>query len=192
MWRNIIIYMLIKKNFLIKIPYNCSLKYLVCFKTKYLILTVNTCQKDVYFVLIPKNIRITKKGFFISVVNQGNNIKVFLNYFQNLLNNFRLKSFKQLLLLGLGLKILLENSVFLMRLGFSHNNSVSNIYKYINECIITKIGLKGFLITFYGFNKIKLGNLVEKIYKLRPADCYKHRGFSYKNKFNLLKIVKKK
>ena len=79
-----------------------------------------------------------------------------------------------------------------MRLGFSHNNNIFNIYDSISNLIITKIGLKGFLITFYGFNKIKLGNLVEKIYKLRPADCYKNRGFSYKTKFNILKTVKKK
>lgn len=188
--------MLVKKNFLLKIPYNCSLNFLICLNTKFLIFTVNTCLKEVYFILIPKNIRIIKQGLFISLNVRSSkkidNIKVFVNYFQNLLNNFRLKSFKQLLLLGLGLKILLENSVFLMRLGFSHNNSVFNIYEYINECIINKIGLKGFLITFYGFNKIKLGNLVEKIYKLRPADCYKNRGFSYKNKVNSLKIVKKK
>ena len=188
--------MLIKKNFLVKIPINCHLKFLVCFKTKFLIVNVNTRPKDTYFIWIPQFIRLVKKGLFLSIdsisFNYIKKTNVFLNFFQNVLNSFRLKSFKQLLLFGLGLKVFLENSVVLMRLGFSHNSSISGVDKYISDCIITKIGLKGFLISFYSFNKISLGNLVEKIYKLRPADCYKNRGFSYKNKLNILKIVKKK
>ena len=185
--------MLIKKNFLVKIPTNCNLNFLVLNQSKFLVINVSTSS---YFILIPKFIRILKKGLFFVIllldVKQRININCFINFFQNLLNSFRLKSFKQLLLLGLGLKIFLENSLVLMRLGFSHTNSILNIYQFISDCIITKIGLKGFLITFYGFNKIKLGNLAEKIYKLRPADSYKNRGFSYKNKLNILKIVKKK
>jgi len=189
--------MLVEKKNLIIIPINCSIKFLVCFNSKFLIVNVNKYPQENYFVLIPKFIQIIKQGVHIFLSfklfnKEGITKKFFFNYFQNLLNSFRLKNFKQLLLLGLGLKIFCENSIFLMRLGFSHSITIPNIYNYVSNCVILKIGLKGFLITFYGFNKTKMGNLVEKIYKLRPADCYKKRGFNYKNKFNILKIVKKK
>lgn len=188
--------MLVSKKNLIKIPSHCTLNFLVHFKTKFLVVNIDSISKNNYFILIPNNIKLIKTGLFIYIdftsLKKYKNSNLFLNYFKNLINNFRLKSFKQLYLLGLGLKIFLEDSVILMRLGFSHNNNIFNIYDSISNLIITKIGLKGFLITFYGFNKIKLGNLVEKIYKLRPADCYKNRGFSYKTKFNILKTVKKK
>lgn len=186
----------VKKN-LIKIPVNCNFNFLVCFKKKFLVIHLLQSQSnEIYYILIPDFIRIVKIGLFFSVnvetSQKSDVIDLFFKYFQNLLINFRLKSFKQLLLLGLGLKITLENSILLMRLGFSHINSVANLFYFLSNFIITKVGLKGFLITFYGFNKIKLGNIAEKLFKLRPADCYKNRGFSYKNKPNILKIVKKK
>jgi len=185
----------VKKNS-IKVPVNCSFKFLVFLKKKFLTVQLKSYSKEIYYILIPKYVKLKKIGcfFFVCVKNSQtiDLVDSFLNYFHNVLTSFRLQSFKQLLLLGLGLKITLENSIILMRLGYSHNNSVPNLSTFVSDFLITKIGLKGFLITFYGFNKIKLGNIVEKLYKLRPADCYKNRGFSYKNKTNILKIVKKK
>ena len=46
-------------------------------------------------------------------------------------------------------------------------------------------------ITILNYNKIYLGNFVEKIFRLKKANCYKGRGLYYKEKNIITKIIKK-
>ena len=77
------------------------------------------------------------------------------------------------------------------KLGYS--NDINFIYDKQKFLIYSKkYGLKGNLINIYGYNKILLGNLAERIYKLKKADQYKLRGISNKDKMYILKTIKKK
>jgi len=46
-------------------------------------------------------------------------------------------------------------------------------------------------INIINYNKLILGNLAEKIYRLKKANCYKSRGLYYKHKKIRIKVVKK-
>lgn len=88
---------------------------------------------------------------------------------------------------GLGYKInLTEQGRFLeFKLGYSHLSLVA-IPKSV------KVFVSKNVLLFESYDKEVLGNFVHKIYRLRPADDYKGRGFVLKNRSLRQKTIKKK
>lgn len=152
-----------KENFYVKIPFFCSVK---------------KKNQQLIFNFIDGS----KKEFFL--------YKGFITFLDSFFNNLKITTKKTLILNGLGLRFFVENNLLKLKLGYSHE--VFFYYAHIFLSIrIKKYGLKGFVISFFGYNRVMLGNLVEKIYKLKKADCYKARGFFFKDKGIILKNIKK-
>lgn len=151
-------------------------------------------KKEKFYIKVWPGIKVRKLKnilFFFSLSkNQQENSVNFLNFFLGFLKSLNVLNRKTLILNGLGLKFLLEDKNICLKLGFSHD-----IFLPVNLSLVSikikKYGLKGFFITFFSYNKVSLGNLTEKIYKLKKADCYKARGFYYKEKKINLKTIKK-
>jgi len=172
-----------------------SLQFVVILNKKFLVL--NLFKNNLkYYIQIPEYIEIKK--FHLNLIISRNNIeKNFqeLKNFENSLliffNNFRIQTKKSLLINGLGLKVSIKNNVLIFKLGYS--NEITLLFDCFKFLInLKKYGLKGMLLNIYTFNKVILGNLAEKIYKLKKADQYKLRGISNKDKVYVLKIIKKK
>nr|NP_038164.1 ribosomal protein L6 [Synura synuroidea]AAF36930.1 ribosomal protein L6 [Synura synuroidea] len=162
---------------------------------KFLVIELNLTHQK-FYIKIPDYIELKKDGNYLIcyLLSKDKKILPLFNGFylvlNNYLNSFRIYSRKQLVLSGLGLKLIPLINVIKLKLGFSHIVLIpfSNKFFIIK---VKKFGLKGFFISFFNYNKIILGNLVEKIYKTKSADCYKARGFYYKNKEIILKTIKK-
>jgi len=176
-------------------------KYLVHFSLRFVIIgnkkffVVNLRSNNLnYYIQIPDSIILKKFPFNnigIESLKDFQEIKNYQNYLLKFFDNFRIQSKKSLLLNGLGLKVNIKNNVFIFKLGYS--NEITFMFDQFKFLVNSKkYGLKGMLINIYGFNKVVLGNLVEKIYKLKKADHYKLRGISNKNKVYILKTIKKK
>jgi large subunit ribosomal protein L6 len=94
---------------------------------------------------------------------------------------------KKLLLKGLGYKAVLKNeeSVLELKIGYSHVIAVP-ITKESIKVIIDKNTL-----IVEGFDKVEVGNFVNKIRNLKLPDSYKGKGFWYKNEVIKLKEINK-
>lgn len=172
-----------------------SLQFVIIANKQFLILHLNSNNLK-YYIRIPDLILIKKFRFNLNLELGGlernfQELKNFRNLLLRFFDNFRIQFKKSLLLNGLGLKVSIKNNVFIFKLGYS--NEISFVFDQSRFLVNSKkYGLKGMLINIYSFNKVVLGNLVEKIYKLKKADQYKLRGISNKNKIYILKIIKKK
>ena len=103
------------------------------------------------------------------------------------LNHVESKIFrKKISLNGLGYKCQVINSSLSFKLNLSHSLDIA-----IPSYIVKVIQKKNTLI-FESFDKIMLGNFVENLYNLRPADVYKSKGFYLESKNNITKEVNKK
>ena len=111
----------------------------------------------------------------------------FVLRFQDYLKRVEKPFKKKLLLKGLGYKAILkdENSVLELKVGYSHTISLP-IEKNVLKVILDKNSL-----TVEGFDKIKVGNFVNKIRTLKFPDSYKGKGFWYKNEVIKLKEINK-
>ena len=107
-------------------------------------------------------------------------------YIKNFIINFQVPSKKTLILRGLGLKASFQDSTLSLKLGYSHEHNIE-----INPQDQNKIFIGKKFISVINYNKIFLGNFVEKIYRLKKANCYKGRGLYYKEKNIIIKAVKK-
>lgn len=92
-----------------------------------------------------------------------------------------------MLLKGLGYKAVLKNddSVLELKIGYSHTISLP-IKKDMLKIILDKNNL-----TVEGFDKVTVGNFVNKIRNLKFPDSYKGKGFWYKNEVIKLKEINK-
>jgi len=170
-----------------------NLFFLSLHSTNFLIIQIKE-TKQKFYVKIWFGLEIKKLKNFLIICpkfgNQKENCLKFFHFFLRILKSLKVVSRKILVLNGLGLKFLLESNNIRLKLGYSHDILVPINLNTIN-IRVKKYGLKGFFITFFSLNKIILGNLTEKIYKLKKADCYKARGFYYKDREILLKTIKK-
>jgi ribosomal protein L6P/L9E len=87
---------------------------------------------------------------------------------------------------GLGYKITkFENKIF-FKIGLSHITTLT----VPDPIKILKV--KKYKIVAEGLNKIVIGNFLQKIYKLRKCNAYKHKGFIKSNQIIKFKTIKKK
>jgi ribosomal protein L6P/L9E len=98
------------------------------------------------------------------------------------INSFK----KKIYLNGLGYKCQILENKLSFKLNLSHNLEI-DIPKYI-----TKVSQKKNVILFEAKDKVMLGNFLDLIYRLRPSDIYKNKGFSLDSKLKILKEVNKK
>lgn len=91
-------------------------------------------------------------------------------------------------MLGLGFKCYKSKdlSILKIRAGFSHLVKV-----IVPKCIVSVKPSKSALV-IESVDKTALGNFVNRILRVKPADSYKARGFSPRYRIRPLKIVKKK
>jgi ribosomal protein L6P/L9E len=111
----------------------------------------------------------------------------FISEFQDYLKRVEKPFKKKLLLKGLGYKAVLKNddSVLELKIGYSHTISLP-IKKDMLKIILDKNNL-----TVEGFDKVTVGNFVNKIRNLKFPDSYKGKGFWYKNEVIKLKEINK-
>lgn len=170
-----------------------SLQFAIIANKKFLIVKLPSNNLK-YYIQIPELILIKKLSLSLEIEILSKNIqeiKNFQNFLLKFFDKFRIQSKKSLLLNGLGLKVNIRKNVFVFKLGYS--NEITFLFDQLKFIVSSKkYGLKAMLINIYGFNKVVLGNLVEKIYKLKKADQYKLRGISNKDKIYILKTIKKK
>lgn len=165
--------MLSTKIFCIKIPNYLRLYLFFTLPEKFIILHFIEKNKQ-FYVQIPDLIFISKKNNYIFINTVSSKTKNYF-FFKNFVNKIKLLfqtlkiiNCKKLILNGLGLKVILENSSLKFKLGFSHETKLFfNLKDFTIK--IKKLGLRSLLIVFYSFNKVKLGNLVEKIFRLKQA-----------------------
>lgn len=111
----------------------------------------------------------------------------FISQFQDYLKRVQKPFKKKLLLKGLGYKAILKDdeASLELKIGYSHTISLS-IEKEVLKVILDKNTL-----TVEGFDKVKVGNFVDKIRSLKFPDSYKGKGFWYKNEVIKLKEINK-
>lgn len=169
-----------------------SINFIIISNQKFLVLNLIK-NNSKYYIRIPEDILIKKYYRNLNIESSiiQKNSENYRNYLIKFFNNFRIQTKKSLLLNGLGLKLIVQNNFLTFKLGYSNDvNLIYDRFKFIINS--KKYGLKGMLVNIYTFNKVTLGNLVEKIYKLKKADQYKLRGVSIKDKTYILKTIKKK
>ena len=172
----------------IKLPSNINVYFLYIQNQRFLIFKNN--QSDVNVSInIPVSVCI-KKVKNLLVLNEDNvdlrKINGFYRYLKNFIISFQVPAKKTLILRGLGLKAIFQDSVLSLKLGYSHENIIK-----VNPLDHNKIFTGKKFITVLNYDKIFLGNFVEKIYRLKRANCYKGRGLYYKEKNIITKVVKK-
>lgn len=133
-----------------------------------------------------------KSKFLIFSTSILNTFQIFQYYqlisqFQDYLKRVEKPFKKKLLLKGLGYKAVLKNddSVLELKIGYSHTISLP-IKKDMLKIILDKNNL-----TVEGFDKVTVGNFVNKIRNLKFPDSYKGKGFWYKNEVIKLKEINK-
>lgn len=112
----------------------------------------------------------------------------------NILNNYRKSLFgkfkRKARLKGLGYKCELSsrnNSRYLQfKIGNSHHTGLY-VPHHVKSFNITKTS-----VSFDSADKIASGNYLQKIYIIKPADCYKRKGLEKSNSRTRLKPVNKK
>lgn len=141
------------------------------------------------FIKVPQQILISKKDNILYFsVNNEKFLFTLLN-FKNIVSKFALKNNifkKKLKVNGLGFRITKQQEGINFKIGYSHLISL----KLPGE--ITKFSTRKKKLKIESFDKIKLGNFAYKVYKLRKADIYKGKGFSFWNAKQKLKEIKKK
>jgi ribosomal protein L6P/L9E len=97
---------------------------------------------------------------------------------------------KRLVLKGLGYRASVESRELSLKLNFSHPTLV-NLPKHI-LAVKTQKKSKKFSISLDSKDKILLGNFAESIFRIKPADTYKGKGFRLRGKKIVIKEIKKK
>jgi ribosomal protein L6P/L9E len=179
--------MLNKKE--IKLPNSINVHFLYTHNQRFLVFT-NT-QGDINMSInIPVSVGIQKvKNVLLLTENISLPLKKpngFFRYLKNFIISFQVPTKKTLILRGLGLKASFQEPLLSLKLGYSHENIIN-----VNAEDKNKIFIGKKFITILNYNKIYLGNFVEKIFRLKKANCYKGRGLYYKEKSIVTKIVKK-
>lgn len=166
------------------IPQNIQVFFLLYNKEKYFVLK----KKEIkFYCKIPQNVNFGKQKNTLLVYSLKDSFFLlgFVTLFSNFIKTVETLSKKTLLLKGLGLKISMVENVLSFKLGFSHIITLP-INSKKNKFLIGKNYL-----SILGHNKSTIGDLVEKIYRLKKMDCYKGRGFNLKNRPFMLKVIKK-
>jgi len=141
------------------------------------------------FIKVPLNVNVTKQGSILEFFVTDNKYDSIFFNFKNSIKNFTQKSTlfkKKLRISGLGFKITNTKNTIAFKLGYSHLISISTPKS------ITKFSPRKKKVKIESFDKIKLGNFIQKVYKLRKSDAYKGKGFSFWNVKQTLKEIKKK
>lgn len=185
----IVISMLEQKQ--IKLPQNIKIFFSVIGTERFLVFknllgTVSISLKIPFNVVINKRENILIFNNQLYCTKQKYQFGAFFTYTSNFILNFRIPAKKTIILRGLGLKANVDKNELKLKLGYSHE-SVLKIDKNSGNTFF--IGKK--FINIINYNKLILGNLAEKIYRLKKANCYKSRGLYYKHKKIRIKVVKK-
>lgn len=178
--------MLENLNFILKVSSFDDFKIVKSFSD--IIILVKKNNKQFYFKL-PKNLFVYKKDdSFILEVKFTEHIPILTavkNNFNLLLSN-KLNLKKKLDLVGLGYKVIRSKFYLKFKLGYSH------IIRVMIPKEIKRFSGNKKKICMESVDKIKLGNFLQKIFRLRSYDCYKGKGLSFSNKTKKLKQFKKK
>lgn len=111
----------------------------------------------------------------------------FLSQFQDYLKRLEKLFRKKLLLKGLGYKAVLKNeeSILELKIGYSHVINVPVDSQSI------KVAIDKNTLIVEGFDKVAVGNFVNRIRSFKLPDSYKGKGFWYKNEVIKLKEINK-
>lgn len=176
------------KNEKINIPQSFGLFFSLYNNEKYIVLKKET---KTFYCKIPNDIKFNKSKKNVFIFCSPNveiaNTKGFSTFLNNYIKTIEHLTKKTLLLKGLGLKVSLstDKDILVFKLGFSHLIEIP-----VNTEKHTFLIGKNFL-SIISIYKSEIGNLIEQIYQLKKIDCYKGRGFLYKNRSYIFKQIKK-
>jgi ribosomal protein L6P/L9E len=149
-------------------------------------------QKNSYYLFIPDELSLSKKGSYIKLASKKKT-KIFFLYYHlmtKFLKNLGHVFVKRLFLKGLGFRINLfekAGSTFLrLKVGFSHI-----IDLYFNPGKVN-IFINKNLICVKGEDIIFLNNFCKNIKNLKKPNAFNGKGFWYKNQKIVYKSFKKK
>lgn len=173
----------------IKLPENIRAHFLLLNNQRFIVFR-NIEGKVSMAINIPSCINFTKEGkllvlaknYSISTTKENS----FYIYLKNFVINFQIPTKKIIVLRGLGLKANLEDNSLNLKLGYSHESTIRVNHSDRNQIFVTKK-----FISVSNYNKLFIGNFVEKIYRLKKANCYKGRGLYLREKKIIIKTVKK-
>lgn len=150
------------------------------------------------YILIQKNNIIIKKkkskniliykynnNLFFITLDKKNLIRNYLTIVFNLMWGLEKNFYKQLLLVGIGYKVQLEQQKLIFRLGFSHSveYNIPNDIKIVNP--------KAQSLIVYGSDLQKVTQIASELKKLKAPEPYKGKGICYMNEKLKLKNGKK-
>lgn len=173
----------------IKLPLSVKVYFSVIQDQRFIVF--NNIQSNVLMSInIPRYLRISKIDNFLCLIEcEPGSIKktsIFYTYLKNFILTFQIPAKKTVVLRGLGLKANLFGSHLSFKLGYSHDNIIDMNIKDNNTVFVGKK-----FVSISNYNKIFLGNFVEKLYRLKKANCYKGRGLYIKEKTLITKVIKK-
>jgi large subunit ribosomal protein L6 len=138
-------------------------------------LNMNICDKI--------NIKFDKNNIFIETIEKSKKSNMLQGLFRGLIINMingAIKDFKkELEIIGLGYKIILETNLkkIILTVGFSHTVSIDIPY---NLKIISTIRPdKSTLLSIMGADKCEVGMFAAKIRAVKPVEPYKGFGIRY-------------
>lgn len=169
----------------IKIPQNSKI-YIIFFKKEKYILIENIITKKIFYLKVPMLLKLKKDNNFIYTETNIEKIYAFNTILETFFNFYNVPVKKTLLKRGLGFKITYQdNSLLVFKLGYSHLITLS-----INASKFNVVIGKNY-ISILSLYKSEVGNLCEKIFRLKKMDSYKGRGMFIKNKNFIFKLIKK-
>lgn len=150
------------------------------------------------YILIQKNNIIIKKkkmknillykyinNLFFIILNNNTVPRNYLTILFNLMWGLEKNFYKQLLLVGIGYKVVIENSKLIFRLGYSHP------LEYIMPSDVKIINPKPQTLIVYGINLEKVTQIAAELKKLKAPEPYKGKGICYFTEKIKLKSGKK-
>ncbi|AKC60376.1 50S ribosomal protein L6 [Blochmannia endosymbiont of Camponotus (Colobopsis) obliquus] len=142
--------------------------------------------------IIHDSLRIERNSNHLIVVSCNSQMKnkSMIGTFRSLLNNMIIgvsqQFFKKLQLVGVGYRVVVEQSKLILSIGFSHSVSFILPMGIIAECSNqNEILLKG-------INKQLVGQVSANLRALRPPEPFKGKGIRYENEIIYTKETKKR
>lgn len=159
-----------KKSFKLKVS-----KPISFIKVKNLLILRIMNKNSSDYIKIPSSFDISFKEKILILSIDSNSLSLYKNFIlelDNLLNEDKIVFFKKLILFGLGYKCLFfdDKRILELKLGYSHS-----IFLDVPNNLNVK--QKRNLLTLESFDKVLLGNFVNKIKSLKKKDSFKGKGF---------------
>lgn len=151
---------------------------------------ISKTKSDGVFLQVPNSVEICSNShsvIFKTQLSFQDEFNIFISTLNQILKLKKVPVFtKRLKIAGLGYKILRENDILFLSLGYS------KIIKIRIPEDIFNIIIKKRLLVLESSDRVKLGDFVSKLCRLKRKDIYKGKGLTPEYKTIKLKPIRKK